>query len=138
VKPWIVNASPLILLGKINRLDLLSALAPGLAIPESVAREVRAGPDSDPAKLWLQHDADPVVPDSAITTDLLAWDLGAGETAVIALAPAKHEAICVLDDLAARKCAAVYGLQVIGTLGILLRPSCRARFQNSVPNSIPW
>jgi hypothetical protein len=37
VKPWIVNASPLILLGKINRLDLLAGLPPSFSIPHAVS-----------------------------------------------------------------------------------------------------
>ena len=32
---WVVHASPLILLGKIHRLDLLESLAPELAVPQS-------------------------------------------------------------------------------------------------------
>jgi hypothetical protein len=44
VKPWIVNASPLILLGKINRLELLAALPPSFSIPHAVSLEILAGP----------------------------------------------------------------------------------------------
>jgi predicted nucleic acid-binding protein len=37
------------------------------------------------------------------------------------MALARNDSICVLDDLAARNCAAVHKVPVIGTLGILLR-----------------
>lgn len=53
--------------------------------------------------------------------EIIAWDLGAGETSVIALASAMTSSICILDDLAARNCAEVFQLRVIGTLGILLK-----------------
>jgi len=53
VNTWIVNASPLILLGKINRLDLLEQLCRSLVIPYPVSLEILAGPDLDPAKIWI-------------------------------------------------------------------------------------
>lgn len=43
--PWVVNASPLILLGKTGHLDLLAALADTVVVPQAVANEVGAKPD---------------------------------------------------------------------------------------------
>ena len=40
---WVVNASPLILLAKLERLDLLAALAPAVMVPQAVAEEIAAG-----------------------------------------------------------------------------------------------
>lgn len=40
---------------------------------------------------------------------------------MISLALALNDSICVLDDLAARNCAEVFQVPVIGTLGILLK-----------------
>jgi predicted nucleic acid-binding protein len=122
VKRWIVNASPTILLGKIDRLDLLGKLVPSFSIPHAVSLEILAGPENDPAKAWIQsHGSAFVIPDPVILPEILAWDLGAGETSVISMALARNDSICVLDDLAARNCAAVHKVPVIGTLGILLR-----------------
>jgi predicted nucleic acid-binding protein len=45
---WVVNASPLILLAKVGRLDLLPTLANQLVVPASVMAEVQAGPAADP------------------------------------------------------------------------------------------
>ncbi len=120
---WIVNASPLILLGKINRLDLLEQLCRSLVIPYPVSLEILAGPDLDPAKIWILGApvSARVVPIQTIPEEILAWDLGAGETAVIAFAASLASSICILDDLAARNCAEVFQLPVIGTLGILLK-----------------
>lgn len=50
---WVVNASPLILLGKIARLSLLAELSERVVIPHEVALEIDAGPAADPARLWL-------------------------------------------------------------------------------------
>jgi predicted nucleic acid-binding protein len=49
-----------------------------------------------------------------------AWDLGPGESAVLAWALAHPGALAVLDDLAARRCAAVLGVPVRGTLGLVI------------------
>jgi predicted nucleic acid-binding protein len=43
----VVNASPLILLSRIKRLDLLASLAAQLVVPEAVIREIQAGSDRD-------------------------------------------------------------------------------------------
>lgn len=44
---WVVNASPLILLGKTGQVELLGALADQVAIPRAVADEVGAKSDGD-------------------------------------------------------------------------------------------
>ncbi len=62
-----------------------------------------------------------------------AWDLGTGESAVLTYGQAHVGVTLVLDDLAARRCAAAMGMPVRGTLGLVLRakkrgtlPSARA------------
>lgn len=118
---WVVNASPLILLGKINQLQLLAKLAGKVVIPHEVAVEISAGPADDPARLWVESvgrafTAGPVLFDLRV----VAWDLGHGETAVISRALHEPDAVCLLDDRAARDCARLFGAQVKGTVGILL------------------
>jgi len=49
-----------------------------------------------------------------------AWDLGAGETAVLSLAVAEDGWTVILDDAMARKCARSFSRRVKGTLGIIL------------------
>ena len=45
----VVNASPLIFLARIERLDLLTSLAKPLVVPAAVIREIQAGSDRDGA-----------------------------------------------------------------------------------------
>lgn len=45
---WVVNASPLILLGKVDQLQLLRDLTDELIIPEGVVQEVGVRPDGIP------------------------------------------------------------------------------------------
>ncbi len=121
MKVWVVNASPLILLGKIDQLHLLAALADQVVIPHEVAIEIGAGPTDDPARLWLDLEGQTYMVDPApFDLRVVAWDLGSGETAVISRALREPDALCLLDDRAARDCARLFGAQVKGTLGVLL------------------
>jgi len=94
-RSWVVNASPLIFLDHINALFLLKELGDEVVVPFSVHKEVLAGagkgPGSIPFKLpdWVSLQEDlPLLPEIA------GWDLGAGESQVLAHA--------VLRDMAER------------------------------------
>ena len=115
---WVVNASPLILLGKVEQLQLLGALTEHIAVPRAVLREVSAKPDGEHSvqKLTALESAI-IVDDQVPPANILSWDLGAGETQVISHAVANTSDRVVIDDLEARRCAKAMGLAVIGTLG---------------------
>jgi predicted nucleic acid-binding protein len=118
---WVVNASPLILFSRIGRLDLIQRLAPKILIPNAVIEEVRAGHQKDPtATATLAWAAKYRIEDVAIITSIEHWDLGPGESQVIAHCIGGSR-WTVLDDRAARRCAAAHNVPVIGTLGIVLR-----------------
>ncbi len=123
---WVVNASPVIALAKIERLHLLGDLCRELLIPEAVAAEILAGPPSDPARQALERGWEPTAAVGQIAPELLEWGLGAGETAVLALAMERRPATAVLDDAMARTAAKALGIEVIGTLGVVLRAKRRA------------
>ena len=118
---WVVNASPLILLGAVARLPLLPSLCRELVIPEAVAREVAAGGKDDAAARWLEGEGSVFIrPALAANPLIAAWGLGEGETAV--LCHGLHDPGCevILDDLAARKCAQAHGLLYRGTIGVIV------------------
>ena len=77
---------------------------------------------------WLQR-----VPAVPVPSSITSWDLGAGESAVLAWAVAHPGTLVVLDDYAARTCAEVLGLPLIGTLGLALR----ARVNGEIPAARP-
>ena len=52
--------------------------------------------------------------------EVVAWDLGVGETAVLSLALAEDGWTVILDDVMARKCPRSFSRRVKGTLGIVL------------------
>ena len=71
---------------------------------------------------------------NALTMDDLAHELGISKKTLYVHFAGKDEIIgAVIDDLAARKCAASLGIPVIGTLGIVLR----ARRQGIIPAARP-
>ena len=119
---WVVNASPLILLGKVGQLQLLRELTDELIIPEGVAHEV--GVRSDGQRALGSFIAPPAVRVEgvgSIPREIEVWDLGRGESEVLALALTLEDSWVVIDDLEARRCAQVLGVRVIGTLGVVLR-----------------
>jgi predicted nucleic acid-binding protein len=118
----VVNASPLIFLGNAGQIDLLRfAGASRITVPQTVFDEVTTTMHDDAAVRsvtesgWLERTASIEIPVSVIE-----WDLGPGESSVIALALAIAGARPIIDDLAGRKCALALGLNVSGTLGIVV------------------
>jgi predicted nucleic acid-binding protein len=118
---WVVNASPLITLAKARHLALLTALATEVLIPEAVVAEVRGGPATDPARQALESGWGTRVAVPSVPIVLQEWGLGAGETAVLAVALARGECTAILDDAASRRCARTLGVPVMGTLGVVVR-----------------
>jgi len=115
----VVNASPLIVLARTGRIDLLTLAGTPIHVPESVSSEVRAHSDEAARALdtvtWLQ-----TVPDAPMLPLIRGWDLGAGESAVLEWAQANLPARAIIDDYAARQLASVLAVPVIGTLGLAL------------------
>ena len=120
----VVNTSPLIALNRIGCLHLLPSLFGHVIRPQSVADEIQAGrlqygaADSLLEEDWLETVEDP--PEM-----VLRRELGAGETAAIALAVKLRSDLILLDDLAARNVASELGLAVSGTLGVLVASAKR-------------
>jgi len=131
---WVANASPLILLGKIGQLALLTQLADELVIPEVVLREVSAKPDGEEAIDELVGTSGVRIElDRSVSKVIEAWDLGLGESQVLAVSEGDLSSRAVLDDLEARRCAASIDVPVIGTLGVVLR----AKRKGVVPAARP-
>lgn len=122
----VVDASPLILLGRIERLDLLASLSQSLLVPDAVIREIRAGSARDATASRIDEIPSVLrVADHPVPDRIRSWDLGTGESQVLAHGLQRPGAEVVLDDLAARRCAHSLGLPMIGTLGVVVL--CRHR-----------
>jgi len=132
VSLWVVDASPLIFLAKLERLDLLRQAAGSVCLPQAVADEIRAKPDmasqllEQPLQTWIEVR----VVDNRMAVDLLLAELDLGEAEVIVLAKILNAEYVVMDDLDARRFARRVGLRPIGTLGLLLA----ARLRGEIPS----
>ena len=106
------DAGPLIHLAEIDSLELLSAFDT-LLIPETVYEEVEAGgvPDGISDLSYELVEAD----ERSVESE----ELDAGERAALAVTR-EHEVILLTDDLAARKVASDAGVEVHGSLGVIV------------------
>lgn len=117
----IVDTSPLILLAKTGRLELLRLGEPVVVVPLAVLGEIEAKGLDDPVPravrraTWVTIEPSPPTP-GAVT----AYRLGPGESAVLSLALGDPDAEVILDDLAARNGATRLGIPHLGTLGLVL------------------
>ena len=117
----VVNASPLITLGFVGRIDVLEKLFRGMVIPQGVAEEIGEGAEDDPARRWLEGDGRRwVVTNTVVHPVIAGWDLGRGESEVLSWGYAQKDDVVILDDGAARKCAQVLGIPCRGTVGVLV------------------
>jgi len=125
----IVDASPVIVLAKADRLDLITM--PEVLLPEQVAEEILAGPADDPARRAVEDGWCARTAPAPLPPRVLEWGLGTGESAVLALALEQPEATVVLDDAEARACARALGLPLIGTLGLVVRAHVEGRIDGA-------
>ncbi len=118
---WVVNASPVILLGKADIIHLLPKLCAELVVPEGVVAEVSSGRIADAGREWLQGGGQTYLRKvSPLHPALSGWGGGTGEAEVISWALQNPGFIAVLDDRAARKLAMKHGVPVIGSLRIIV------------------
>ncbi|MBV8201646.1 MAG: DUF3368 domain-containing protein [Acidobacteria bacterium] len=132
--PPAVNASPLIYLTRANLLDLLHLAASEIVVPAPVADEIRRRGPADPAARaldrtgWLRHVEAPEVSEA-----IQAWDLGPGESSVLAWCAGRPGVEAILDDLSGRRCAEALGIPVRGTLGLVLLGKRRGQLRAARP-----
>lgn len=112
----VCDASPLIVLARVDHLSLLSKLFRDVYVPPAVWFEATSDADAAGAaeilaSSWIKVRAPLAVP---------ASKLGLGEREAIGLAAELH-AVLIVDDGAARAAAVGMGITITGTLGVLRR-----------------
>ncbi len=117
---WVINASPIIALSRVGQMELLTRLPEVAIIPRLVADELLHGPEGDLARQAVESGLFRIVKAPTAPPELLAWDLGGGETSVLAYALANPGWVVVLDDGAARRCARSFSLTLTGTLAVVI------------------
>src|SRR3989304_9207163 len=130
----ITNTSPLLYLYRIEAIEWLPKLFEEVWTPEAVKNELLAGRNKgydvpNPVDYpWLN-----IVDPKSMPSEWLALDLGAGEIAAMALALENPSHVVLLDDGLARRTAQVAGLQVWGTLKILLEAKSQGLIEKVEP-----
>jgi len=122
----VLNASPIIYLGKKRRMDILRLVFEKSIIPPDVEEEIMKIADS-PEAIQLQEairegwiTVDGTFKDQSAQIAMLFPELDRGEAAAIALAIEQQTEGVVIDDAEARKAAEYFKLKVYGTLYIIL------------------
>jgi len=118
----VVNATPIIALALIDKLEVLQMLYDRVIIPSAVQTEVYAGGAAGIGVRELREAAwVEVIPLQDPSRANLIADLAPGEAEVIALAQERNADLVVIDERLARRHAERLGMRLTGTLGILLR-----------------
>ena len=117
----IVNASPLILLTKVGRIDLLNAEGVDVVVPMPVLQEVSSLDPSDPVVRAI-YDAgwSVVMPLAPVPASVSPWRLDSGEESVLTVALQNPGCEVVIDDLAGRRCAVAHDIPLLGTVGVVI------------------
>jgi predicted nucleic acid-binding protein len=118
----VCNISPLLLLAKIDQLELLTGLYDAVLVPKSVLNEIESKLDKATMAIrervrnqaFKIREADP----QALVT--IPADLGSGEREAIALALETHAQLVILDDEQGRRIAREQSLAVTGTIGVII------------------
>lgn len=122
-EPIVINTSPLLALAACNQLELLHHLHRRVVVPPIVLAELERGQieakplgEASERPAWLETVALVSSP-----SPLLTAYLDEGEAAVIALAVEQSIRQVVIDERRARMVARTMRLEVVGSVGILLR-----------------
>jgi predicted nucleic acid-binding protein len=129
----ISDSSPAISLAVIKKLHLFEDLYHQVVIPEAVFNEItfHDKPFSKDLNIYFKNKIKKVTNDMAV--EMLLSDIGKGEAEAIVLAKELKADFIIVDDLKARKLALINGLEVRGTLGILLEAKKKGFIENIKP-----
>lgn len=120
IKKIVLNASPLIVLFKSRLENVLPGLFEEIVIPETVYNEVTGNLKNDRAAIELPNTKWCKIIKVKLNDKIAAWDLGKGESSVLSYALEIKQSRVVIDDLAARKCAKIFNIEILGTGSILV------------------
>ncbi len=124
------NSSPLISLAKIRKLDVLEY---NVVIPKAVFDEITR-PKKEYVKELYKWGIDKTVDiKNKKAVEYLELIIGRGEAETIVLAEELDIDAVLIDDLKARRIAKLRGLNVIGTIGVLLDAKEKGRIDEVKP-----
>lgn len=133
--PIVTNTGPLIILAKIDHLELLQQMFTTVLIPPAVHREFMAKSGLESRRLefalkqFVEISTEPELPP---TVTVATNHLDAGEQQAIALAYAKNSKL-VIDERLGRQAARQLGLTITGSVGVLIEAKQQGYISAVVP-----
>lgn len=110
------NSSPLIVFQAVSALELLTGCFTGIVVPQEVKDEVRRFPNDFVSARRIMN---------LEVLSRLSTEVDLGEAAAIALTLETPGSTVILDDRKGRDLARRNGLNVVGSLGIIIRAKHR-------------
>ncbi len=136
-KELVINTTPLLsLLAGLGNLDVLPFLYSRVYVPFEVCQEILVGGkssfgvDAFVRDTWLAKQTQPIK-----ISPLLRNSLDLGEASVIELALQKNIPLVCIDETAGRRVARLSGLELTGTVGLLLKAKQKG-YQLSVSEAL--
>jgi predicted nucleic acid-binding protein len=123
-KTILSDTSCLIILSRIQQLDLLQKLFGNVIITKQVADEYK---DTLPA--WI----DVVELENTKVFDFLSHQIDIGESSSIAKALEYDDALLIIDEAKGRKISKNFNINIIGTIGVIIK----AKKQGIIPQARP-
>jgi len=140
MKKVISNASPLIALSNISRLELLKELFHRVIIPKAVYTEVVEEGRDKPGAVEVKKAIDKWIEVKEVKNideiEALKAILDYGESEVIVLGQEINADLLILDNREPRIFAKHLGLKIIGTIGILILANKKGLLKNPVKEII--
>lgn len=139
LKTWkmrkvVSNTTPLIALSKISKTELLKSIYGEIIIAKGVFEEYESGKDKDfytdlSGLKWIKIVE---IKDKEALEYLI--DLDKGEAESIVLANEIEADLLIIDELRGRELARLMGLNITGTIGVLLK----AKEENLIQTALPF
>ena len=121
----LADTSCLILLDKIGELQLLNQLFGKITITKEIEEEFhKVLPD------WFEIES----PQNTTYQKILEASLDKGEASAIAFALEQKDCLIIIDDLKGRKYAEQLGLNITGTLGVLIEAKLSGHLNSIKPS----
>lgn len=122
----VINTTPLIALAAASCFEALPFLYRHVIVPAEVAEEIRAGGNQGIGVAELAASSSlEIQTGNAIIPPYLANALDRGEAAVIATALQRDIRLVCIDETVGRRIARLAGLELTGSLGILIKAKQR-------------
>ncbi len=129
----VADASPLIALAILQKLDLLTSLFDDILVPLAVFTEATREdkPHAEHIRAFAQRFV--VSAQNQLAVQVLMNDIDRGEAEAVVLALEKNVPDILIDDAKGRRVAQLNGLYPIGTVGVLLQAKQTGHIQTIKP-----